>query len=42
MEKKEVNRLRNGIITDTLTSIDIHEIAGIGGTVFEIFEGVFY
>ena len=29
--KFEVNRMRNGFILDTLTSIDIQEIGKIGG-----------
>ena len=38
--KQEVNRLVNGIIIDSLTTIDILETAQIGGTVFEIHEGM--
>ena len=38
----EVNRMRNGYIIDTLTSVDICEIVKIGGKVIEIYEGVFY
>ena len=34
--------MRNGYITDTLTSVDIHEIAKIGGKVIETYEGVNY
>ena len=42
-EKKiEINRMRNGYIVDTLTSVDIQEIAKIGGKVIEIYEGVIY
>ena len=42
-EKKiEINRMRNGYIVDTLTSVDIHEIVKIGGKVIEIYEGVIY
>ena len=42
-EKKiEINRMRNGYIIDTLTSVDIQEIVKIGGTVIEIYEGVIY
>ena len=42
-EKKiEINRMRNGYIVDTLTSVDIQEIVKIGGEVIEIFEGVIY
>ena len=38
----EVNRMRNGYIIDTLTSIDICEIVKMGGKVIEIFGGVIY
>ena len=38
----EVNRMRNGFIIDTLTSVDICEIVKIGGRVIEIYEGVIY
>ena len=42
-EKKiEINRMRNGYIIDTLTSVDIQEIVKIGGKVKQIFEGVIY
>ena len=42
-EKKiENNRMRNGYIVDTLTSVDIQEIVKIGGKVVEIYEGVIY
>ena len=42
-EKKiEINRMRNGYIIDTLTSVDIKEIVKIGGKVIEIFGGVIY
>ena len=42
-EKKiEINRMRNGYIIDTLTSVDICEIVKIGGKVIEIYEGVIY
>ena len=42
-EKKiEINRMRNGYIIDTLTSVDIQEIVRIGGRVEEIYEGVIY
>ena len=40
--KIEVNRLRNGYITDTLTSVDIQEIVKNGGKIIEIYEGVIY
>ena len=42
VNKIEVNRLRNGYITDTLTSVDIQEIVKIGGKIIEIYEGVIY
>ena len=42
VEKIEVNRMRNGYIIDTLTSVDIQEIIKIGGEVVEIYEGVIY
>ena len=42
-EKKiEINRMRNGYIVDTLTSVDIQEIVKIGGKVIEIYEGDIY
>ena len=40
--KIEINRMRNGYITETFTSVDIQEIVKLGGVVFENFEGVFY
>ena len=42
VKKLEVNRMRNGYIIDTLTSVDIQEIVKIGGKVYEIYEGVIY
>ena len=42
-EKKiEINRMRNGYITQVLTSVDIQEIVKIGGKVIDICEGVIY
>ena len=41
-EKIEINRMRNGYIIDTLTSVDIQEIVKIGGKVIEIYEGIIY
>ena len=38
----KVNRMRNGYIIDTLTSVDICEIVKTGGRVIEIYEGVIY
>ena len=40
--KIEVNRMRNGYIINTLTSVDICEIVKIGGRVIEIYERVIY
>ena len=40
--KIEINRMRNGYIVDTLTSVDIQEIVKIGGKIIEIYEGVIY
>ena len=34
--------MRNGYITQVLTSVDIQEIVKIGGRVIEIYEGVIY
>ena len=36
---EEINRMRNGIIIDTLTSVDIVEIVKYGGVILEVFEG---
>ena len=42
-EKKiEINRMRNGYITQDLTSVDVQEIVKIGGKVVWIYEGVIY
>ena len=38
---EENNRMRNGIIIDTLTSVDIVEIVKCGGVILEIYEGFF-
>ena len=38
----EVNTMRNGNILDTFTSVDIQEIAEIGGKRIEIYEGIIY
>ena len=38
----EINRMRNGYIIDTLTSVDIQEIVKIGGKIIENYEGVVY
>ena len=40
--KIEINRIRNGYIIDTLTSVDIQENIQIGGEVIEIYESVVY
>ena len=42
VKKIEINRMRNGYIFDTLTSLDIQEMVEIGGKVIEIDEGVIY
>ena len=42
VKKIEVNRMRNGYINGTLTSVDIQEIVKHGGKVVEIYEGVIY
>ena len=42
VNKIEVNRMRNGFIIDTLTSVDICEIVKIEGEAIEIYEGVIY
>ena len=41
-EKIEVNRMRNGYIIDTLTSVEIFEKVIMGGKVFRIYEGVIF
>ena len=41
-KKNEINRMRNGYITQVLTSVDIQEIVKIGGRVIEIYEGVIF
>ena len=42
-EKKiEINRMRNGNNTQSLTFVDIQEVVKIGGVVIEIYEAVFY
>ena len=38
---EEINRMRNGIIIDTLTSVDIVEIVKCGGEILEVYEGFF-
>ena len=40
--KIEINRMRNGYITQVLTSVDIQEIVKIGGIIIQIYEGVIY
>ena len=42
VNKIEINRMRNGHITQVLTSVDIQEIIKIGGRVVQIYEGVIY
>ena len=42
VKKTELNRMRNGYIIDTLTSVDIQEIIKIGGKLIKVHEGVIY
>ena len=42
VKKIEINRLRNGYIIDTLTSVDNCETVEMGGKVIENYEGVNY
>ena len=42
INKFEINRMRNGYITQIMTSVDIQEIVKIGGKVIRIYEGVIY
>ena len=42
VKKIKFNRMRNGNIINTLTSVDIQEIVKIGERVIEIYEGVIY
>ena len=42
VKKIEINRMRNGNIIDTLTSVDIQEIVKFGGKVIETYEVVIY
>ena len=37
---EEFNRMRNGKILDTLTSVDIIEIAKCGGVILEIYQKI--
>ena len=41
-KKNETNRMRNGYIIDTLTSVDLQENVKIGGEVVEMYESVIY
>ena len=38
---EEISRKRNGIIIDTLTSVDIIEIVKYGGIFLDVYEGFF-
>ena len=38
---EEINRMRNGIIIDTLTSVDIVEIVKCRGVILQVYEGFF-
>ena len=42
VKKIQVNRMRNGYILDTLTSVANQEIVTIGGKMIESYEGVIY
>ena len=42
VNKVENNRMRNGYITQIMTSVVIQEIVKIGGKVFQIYTGVIY
>ena len=42
VKKTEVNRMKNGYISDKLTSVDNYETVKKGGRVIEIYEGVIY
>ena len=41
-KKNEINRMRNGYITQVLTSVVIQEIVKIGAKIIKIYEGVLY
>ena len=41
-KKMEINRMRNGYIIQTFTSVDLQEIIKINGKVIEVYEGVIY
>ena len=40
--KIEINRMRNGYIIDTLTSVDVFEFVRNGGKLIETYEGIIY
>ena len=42
VEKLGNNKMRNGCITDILTSVDLCEFVKMGGKVIRIYEGVIY
>ena len=42
VNKIEINRMRNGYITQVLSSVDIQEIVKIGGRIIQIYEGIIY
>ena len=39
---EEINRMRNGVIVDTLTSVDVVEVVKCGGVILEVVEGFFW
>ena len=42
VENTEVNRMRNGYMINTLTSVDIRKLIKIGGIVIRLYEGDFH
>ena len=42
MNKKDLIRFRNGVIHDTISSVDIQEIVKAGGIIIKIYEGIVY
>ena len=38
---EEIDEMRNGIIINTLTSIDFVELVNCGGNILEVFDGFF-
>ena len=42
IKKTELNRMRNGYILDTLTSVDIQAIIKLSGRLIKVYEGIIY